>query len=126
MMNSTRLAIVSRVSFALAACQPASAPLAAAPLAIASISPEEGPVGTEVTLAGSGFMQENTIVFGSAALSARSPNDAILKFTVPGLLNPPCFAQGCRILSRWAVPGPYPVFVRNANGKSNSVVFTIR
>jgi hypothetical protein len=125
-MDSTWPASASLVSFALAVCQPASAPLAAAPLVIASISPEDGPVGTKVTLAGSGFMQENTIVFGGAALSARSPNGVILKFTVPSILNPPCFAEGCRILSRRAVPGPYPVFVRNANGKSNSVVFTIR
>jgi hypothetical protein len=100
----------------------------AAPAApfIASISPSAGKANTSVTLTGSQFTADNTLVFGTlrvrhigiesavgiactADANCRSGIVQTLKFKVPAK----------------AVPGRTKVSVQNANGTSNAVAFTV-
>jgi hypothetical protein len=120
-----RIASLAILSVGLAAWASAK-PLTATTLVIASISPPSGYVGTPITLTGSGFLADNTILFGAGAiLHVPSDDGAKLIFIVPGGLTPACFEQGCRILSQPARPGHYAVSVRNAKGTSNAVPFTL-
>ena len=126
-MSRTRLASIAIVSLSLTALQPAMEALAASAIVITAISPRSGPIGSQVTLTGSGFLADNTVLFGSGGVfHVRSDDGAKLVFAVPAALNPPCFEQGCRILSQFAQPGIYKVSVRNENGVSNAVSFTLR
>ena len=115
------------VSLGLAACAPVVQAPAASALRLDTISPQSGPVGTLVRLSGSGFLEDNTVLFGAGAgLPAHSDNGATLDFLVPGVVNPACFDQGCRVLSQGVRAGRYDVSVRNANGVSNALSFTVR
>jgi hypothetical protein len=104
------------------------------PIRISSLSPNSGPVGTKVTIAGSGFTAtENEVNFkGSNAAIIRnldSADRATLQFIVPDQFNPcspylddPCLKGA--FVGVW--PGSYTVSVKNANGVSNSLTFTVR
>ncbi|MBV9159622.1 MAG: IPT/TIG domain-containing protein [Candidatus Kaiserbacteria bacterium] len=111
---------------------------------IYSITPVSGPVGTEVTIDGFGFTNDNTIHFGTGVIPhvAVSGQIAIacttdpscvggihqsLKFTVPTGLNPACFYSNprCMVLTRQTTPGNYDVTVENSNGTSNAKTFTV-
>ncbi len=101
------------------------------PLSIYSISPTSGVVGSTVTLYGSGFTNDNTILFGGGAVPhVYAQNSAMLTFTVPSTLapactfsNPPCMMQQVPVML--TQPGNYPVSVSNQNGTSNSLNFTV-
>ncbi|KXK10683.1 MAG: hypothetical protein UZ22_OP11002000613 [Microgenomates bacterium OLB23] len=86
-----------------------------APVAIYSISPASGPVGTKISIKGIGFtLASNTIVFGLAE-PAMYPNyqgsadGTELEFRVPEKL----------------LSGYYNLYISNENGTSNVATFTI-
>ncbi|MDB5188084.1 MAG: hypothetical protein JWO50_604 [Candidatus Kaiserbacteria bacterium] len=92
------------------------------------VSPNTGPVGATVTIHGSGFTSDNTILFGGGAIVHAVSNDgSTLTFTVPSSLDPACrfTSPMCAVLSRQTTPGDYQVSVQNANGTSNAVSFTV-
>jgi len=83
------------------------------PVAIISLTPTSGSVGTQVRIDGYKFT-----TFGGNDISSQgkmiatnvgSPEGTILYFTIP---------------SQFA-PGSYPIIVTNANGTSNSKIFTV-
>ena len=118
-------------------------------VSITSLNPESGPVGTPVTLTGTGFSTDlaypscpptpntpcprigvagnNTVRFGPATLSNVISRDGkTLTFQVPGEYMPPCpVGMACARVISSVRPGTYDVFVSNANGVSNSVSFTV-
>lgn len=116
-------------------------------VSIQSISPTSGPVGTTVTVAGSGFTSDNTIHFGTGVIVHVAAANAIyscpmmtagstsscgsaaqtLTFTVPNGLDPACAfsTPRCYVASRVTTPGDYSVTVENANGTSAPVTFTV-
>ncbi len=95
-------------------------------LYIQSLSPNAGAVGTQVTIYGSGFNTDNTIIFGSGAIvHVASYNGTTLTFTVPSVLNPLCYYSGCMQPSQQTLPGTYSVSVQNINGATNSISFTV-
>ncbi len=97
-------------------------PSQAPPPFIARMVPRSGPVGADVTLSGSGFTPlGNTVRFGPGYLEGLESRDgSALSFTVPDGYNLP-YAGAFPPVQ----PGPHEVRVVNANGTSNSVVFTV-
>ena len=97
-------------------------------LQINSITPYSAAVGTSVTLRGSGFTSDNTILMGSGALvHVVSYDGNTLSFTVPAYLTPLCHysTPACEIASRQTSPGNYTVSVQNANGTSNALSLAV-
>jgi hypothetical protein len=112
------------------------------PITISSITPSSAPVGTTVTISGSGFTSfaTNTIHFGSGAIANVAPNTLscpypsfaacydshTITFTIPSSVAPYC-APGmmCAMYMQLVTPGTYPVYVTNANGTSNTANFTV-
>jgi IPT/TIG domain len=96
---------------------------------ITSVQPLAGPVGTRLTIAGSGFDDRaNTINFGTSAYAnIMSTGGTAIVFVVPAATNPPCLnaTPPCAIASGPITPGAYEVSVTNAQGTSNSVAFTV-
>lgn len=99
-------------------------------LSISSLSPSSGPVGTKVTITGPGFTPTgNDIHFAEGGIrNVSSSNGTTLIFTVPDSISGCDFwtsGFACTQPVRLVTPGDYVVFVRNANGQSNSVNFTV-
>ena len=93
---------------------------------IASIAPTAGPIGTWVTIVGSGFTASNTVNFQSAMrpFPAGSPVGSSDGTTLRFQVNPcPSYSPACPYA--FVPPGDYDVSVSNANGISNHVTFTI-
>jgi IPT/TIG domain len=107
------------------ACPP---PASAAP-AIRTLEPAAGPVGTTVTIRGSGFSPtENGVYFGQGYVPhLDSPDGASIVFVVPSSLDPPCAFAGppCRPPSIAPPAGTYQLAVVNGNGVSNPASFTL-
>jgi hypothetical protein len=99
-------------------------------LHVSSISPRSGPVGTRVTLSGSGFSGNDIVLISGAAVRETSVNSAgtALTFTVPDSVGAYC-APGmmCAMYMRLLTPGPYDISVKDpdSGNESNSVTFTI-
>jgi hypothetical protein len=89
---------------------------------IVAVSPIAGPIGTQVTITGSGFSREgNTVRFGPGYFEqVRSADRRTLVFAVTDCYNIPHLGA-CPPVS----PGPHDVRVVNANGTSNGIVFTV-
>jgi hypothetical protein len=120
---------------------PGSAPKTLAPK-ITSLAPASGPIGSTVTIKGSGFdAKANAILFGPSGgrhhidgtpdnqiASVGSPDGKTLTFTVPtaGPSGQLCDQyKHCIAVSAIRVLfGPYDVSVMNKNGTSNKAVFT--
>ena len=96
---------------------------------ISYLSPVSGPVGTTVTVYGTGFSQwGNTVRFGNGAITNVSSNGSTISFVVPSYLSPYC-PQGyaCAMYAQVVSPGVYPVSVINGNGiTSNNATFTVQ
>ncbi|MDZ4243933.1 MAG: IPT/TIG domain-containing protein [Candidatus Doudnabacteria bacterium] len=97
---------------------------------ISDLSPTSGPVGTQITIIGSGFASaaKQLLNFGNLGMGIHAQFVDVnhLRFTVPaeidtGLLcpSPPCQT------SVPVTPGVYNVAVVYSNGRSNSKVFTV-
>ncbi len=103
---------------------------------ITSMTPQQGPAGTQVTLSGQNFTPAGNIVhFGSsaylpnisAAIASDGPGGYVLTFTVPSYSSHACeyAAPRCMIPDYQLQPGVYNVSVENANGTSNQIPFTL-
>jgi hypothetical protein len=104
------------------------------PISIASVSPDVGPIGVQVTVTGTGFTSDANIVelvklsdpaVGGLIGRLPSPDGKTLTFTVPESLLPLCFFNGCRIANTPVSAGSYLLSVSNANGLSNSLGFLV-
>ena len=111
---------------------------------ISSLSPTSGPVGTIVTIYGSGFIKwpncypnvcdpvsglySNTVNFGNGIIKdIYSYDGTSLTFQVPSSLTPACYFSkpACMIATVITPPGSYNVSVANTNGTSNALNFTV-
>jgi hypothetical protein len=114
--SGSRASPVSDSQRAPAAAWPSAVP------AITSAQPLSGPVGTRVTILGSGFSDTtNTINFGvSAYLNVPSANGTIV-FAIPMQTNPPCrnATPPCEIATALITPGDYALSVTTAHGTSS-------
>jgi hypothetical protein len=101
-------------------------------LSIASITPDAGPVGTQVTVTGLGFAAKgnrlslfNPASPGRSGVTAEvdSVDGKTLVFSIPGDLCPPCVyaSPPCELPCLVLSPGLYEVAVTNAVGTSNSL-----
>jgi hypothetical protein len=133
--GASRLLVETVVLLSLWACVPAgteSASLAAGPRSVllTVLRPASGPVGTEVTILGSGFAAaDNTVKFGPGYLDdIGSADGTTLRFVVPeghNLCSPRAAGPCAGGIYPQVVPGPYPVSVVTAASASNSLVFTV-
>ncbi|HVZ75717.1 MAG TPA: hypothetical protein VG934_00355 [Candidatus Paceibacterota bacterium] len=89
-------------------------------------------VGTKITLAGSGFTADNTILLdGMAAaknvhLSSVTNGHQTIEFTIPSSVGPDCKAgEMCPMYLRLLTTGTYPLSVENENGVSNAINVSI-
>ena len=99
---------------------------------IQSITPTQGPVGTQVTISGWGFTSDNTIRFGigGAMHVAAANNGTTLNFIIPTRVGPCSYAGDtspirCFVADTLVVPNIYTLSVSNANGQSNTLQFTV-
>ncbi len=113
---------------AFAPCPTTPAPEPVGTVHVSSISPSSGPVGAVITIHGSGFTGDNTVLFGSGAIvHVAASVGTSLVVTVPGVLNPRCYysTPRCLVASQETQPGDYQVSVTNANGTSNALTFSV-
>ena len=97
-------------------------------VSVSSIDPSVGPIGTKVTVHGSGFTKtNNTVMLSGGAISGIESDDgATLAFTVPDAMGAYCApGMACILLARLVTPGNYDLSIKNANGDSNAVNFTV-
>jgi len=98
-------------------------------LAITSITPNSGRVGTQIAIQGSGFsLYDNTVHFGlGGTMHVPSYNGTTIYYTIPQYLSP-CDIQTsgiCPQYIQFVTPGTYPVSVSTASGSSNTQTFTV-
>ena len=90
-----------------------------------ALSPQSGPAGTAVTVAGFGFTNDNAIHFGNRVVTHAMIRSA---FGVSCTVAPSC-QGGVRELLVFKVPaappGKYRVSVENSNGNSNELSFSV-
>ena len=105
-------------------------------LSISTISPDVAPIGTRVSITGTGFSATgNKIRFRKGAppitegfaADAPSGDGKTISFIMFSALCPPCSftVPPCLAPCRELAPGGYQVSVTNANGISNSVRFLV-
>ena len=96
---------------------------------ISNLSPISGPVGTTITITGSGFTSSGNSVSMKGFLvgdNLASGDGNTLQFTLPVTLAPHCSAgMACPQFIIAVTAGDYPVIVTNANGTSNSQTFSV-
>ncbi|GEM_PF-7132640 len=76
---------------------------------LSSLSPTSGTAGTTVDATGTGFISANTVRFGASDVSSTRISDTRLQFNVPQ-----------------AAANSYDVSVKNANGESSKMSFTLQ
>ena len=110
-------------------------------VAIVSLSPTSGPIGTRVTVTGSGLSSTaNTVTFTVVAVDGETPNEpsvipdlpsangTTFSFEVMALWRPACSyaPQGpCPFARIATAPGVYRVSVTNSVGTSNALLFNV-
>ncbi len=96
---------------------------------MARITPVSGPVGTAVTVTGSGFAPRgNTVKFGSGYIkNLESPDGAVLRFTIPDGLDlcAPGSLRPCPGAYPRVFPGDYRVAILTDNGSDTPLTFTV-
>lgn len=95
---------------------------------VRDIEPEEGPVGTTVTLTGNRFSDDSIVRFGEGVINDPevSSNGRTLSFTVPSEIGKYCPPnQACTLIAYEVDPGDYNVRVQNGNRVSNAVTFEV-
>ena len=124
------VAVLAAAIGSSAACSDGPTSPSGAPT-ISSLSPSSGPVGTPVTLTGSGFAAGgNVIKFGTGYIKdVASPDGRTIHVSVPGGLEecpPSNGAAVCPLLARVVMPGTYMVTVINGAATSNELPFTVQ
>jgi hypothetical protein len=100
------------------------------PATSSSLSPQSGPVGTEVTIRGNGFGAANTVTMnglvGASMRNVPSADGKTLQFDVPGSLGPNCDPnQMCPQFLLAVTPKAYPITVVT-NGMTQKIgTFTV-
>jgi hypothetical protein len=95
---------------------------------LTSVQPLTGPVGTRVTIVGTGFSDSgNTINFGASAYPNVPSVNGTIMFVIPMAINPPCrnVTPPCEIATALITPGNYMLSVTTAQGTSNAVTFAV-
>ena len=130
LVSSLVLAIAAVGGFLVGSC--GGSPQQPSPtdaLTISQVTPGAGPVGTRVTVTGSGFaLQGNTVQFGQGYIrNIDSADGATLRLAVPeGLdLCPPDPTGPCPGAYPRVTPGEYAVAVSTGAMVSNSITFTV-
>ena len=105
-------------------------PVPSSSIHINSLIPTSGPVGTRVTVTGSGFTPTGDMVnFSSGTLTniSSSANNTTVTFSVPESVGPSCPpGKACPMFMLVVTPGTYSVSVTNGNGAtSNTLPFTV-
>lgn len=125
MLGRTYLHLVIAAAMTTLALGPASGQ---PEVRLSSLAPSRGPVGTKIVLRGSGFAESNTVHFGPGGTAnlASSENGTQIVYVIPRGVGP-CDLLGptCKAPVRSVEPGSYPVFITNARGRSNSLVFEV-
>lgn len=95
---------------------------------ISYLSPNTGHVGQQVTIYGSGFSSNSTILFGGGAIqNVYSSSGSVITFTVPSSVAPYCApGTACPQYVIQITPGIYNVSIMGQNGTSNQVPFTVQ
>ena len=94
---------------------------------ISSVTPIQGPVGTAVTITGSGFSSNNTVYFGTGGTqNVPSYNGTTISYTIPSTIGPVCQSgYACPQYLQQVTPGIYNISVATTYGQSNAVPFTV-
>lgn len=94
---------------------------------ISYITPTSGQVGSTVTVYGSGFLSTNTVLFdGGPVNDVMEMSAGVLMFNVPSSVGADCKPdQACPMYERLISNGTNTISVRNVNGTSNVVNFTV-
>ncbi len=115
-------------TLAASCVQSTSQPSSTVSPAISQITPPASPVGTAVTITGSGFSpQGNTVKFGVGYIrNIDSADGTTLRFTVPDGLDLCADPKGlCPGAYPQVTPGVYAVAVITDGETSNSITFTV-
>ena len=135
-MRSSKNTLVRQllsVVMLIVAIYPESGRSESAPPAIESVIPVSGSVGDVIKIKGSGFTRDNDIEFRSQGAAAYINNGVVssdgrtLTFTIPGAFSACAFSTmngACIAIAIGLLPGSYDISVLNANGQSNTSVFT--
>lgn len=95
---------------------------------ISDISPNEGDIGTEVTLSGARFDEDSVVRFGQGVINDTEVSDdgRSLTFTVPADMGQYCPPERvCTAIAHEVEPGDYRVRVVSDERTSNAVRFTV-
>ena len=108
---------------------------------VVALAPTSGPIGTRVTVTGSGLSSTaNTVTFTAVAVDGETPNGpsvipdlpsangTTISFEVLAVWRPACSyaAQGpCPFARIPTAPGTYRVAVTNTAGTSNAMLFIV-
>jgi hypothetical protein len=99
---------------------------------LSSVNPTQGPVGTQVTLTGSGFTATgNRVHFGiGGSKDVAAENGTTIRYTIPGGISPCDFiepsAPRCLAPVMRVDVGSYEISVSNANGRTSVLTFMVR
>ncbi len=100
------------------------------PVTLSYVTPPSGRVGTQVMLQGSGFSAyDNTIHFGIGGMQhVSSQNGTTIYYTIPAYVSP-CdlviYGGLCTQNVQQIVPGPVQMYVTNAQGTSQTLMFQV-
>ena len=95
---------------------------------LSSLAPSKGPVGSTITLHGSGFSDNNTVHFGpgGSANIKSSKNGTVIVYTVPKTVSPcDLIGPACKAAVRLVGPGLYQISVTNKQDTSNTLQFEV-
>jgi hypothetical protein len=102
---------------------------------LTAVSPSHGPVGTAIQVSGSGFidLDESVIIDGLPAVAGNTnfsgpTSDSLLSFDFPSYYVDPCTCPAgtnCECTAVPYKPGQHSISVKNDNGTSNTVTFTL-
>lgn len=96
------------------------------------VNPAQGIVGTEVSVFGQNINTGSEKVYfaGSQVFpltSAATDRKGVLRFKIPEYITPCGYEDNtaCRMMAQLVTPGKYEIVVKNNNGLSNTVSFTV-